>query len=144
VVDLLRHHGLAALIAGLGLGLGARIVMRVIAWSAGLPGSFSSGGSLEVVVFGALIGWPVGLTFYALRHRIRSRLPWPGLLLGGGLFLAFALVPPGSARSALAGTPDPPLLTGLLFLILFLLFGASLEWRWARWRRRRGPLTIDN
>ncbi len=127
---------MASLVAAIALGVGARIVMRIISWVSGLPGAFSAGGSFEVVLFGALIGFPIALGFFWVRDRVRARLPWPGLLLGASLFLVLALLPPGSARSAMAGTPDPPVVTALLFLGLCLLFGAGLEWRWMSWRRR--------
>jgi len=131
---LLRRHGVAALIAGIALGVGARFVMRVIAWISGMPGAFSPGGSLEVIVFGALIGVPVALVFFGLRRRVPVAPPWPGPVTGAGLFAVLALMPPPAAQSALTGTPDPPVVTALLFLMLCVCFGAGLEWRWQRTR----------
>lgn len=131
-----RIHLGAALLAAVGLGIGARAVMRVIALASGLPGSFSPGGSLEVVLFGALIGFPVALGFFAVRDRVRLRAPYAGAAVGLTTFLVLMIAPPSAARSALAGTPDPAPVTALLFAVLFLLFGVGLDWRWTRWTRR--------
>jgi S1-C subfamily serine protease len=49
----------SALCAGVWLGIAARIAMRFIALEAGVSPGFSSGGSLEVILFGAMIGMPV-------------------------------------------------------------------------------------
>lgn len=132
-----QQHALAALTASVLLGLGARAVMRLIAWLSGLPGAFSAGGSFEVVLFGLLLGFPAAFVFLALRARLRTTQPWPGLLFGAGLFLLLAMFPPGSAQSAMAGTPDPPVATALLFLGLFALFGWLLELHWRRYQARR-------
>lgn len=139
LIGFLGAHFLPALFAGIMLGFGARAVMRVIALASGLPGSFSVGGSSEVILLGALVGLPIALGFFALRGRVPLRTPYPGAFLGILLFLALALRPPPSARSALAGTPDLPVATALLFCGLFLLFGIGLEWRWARWQSVVAP-----
>lgn len=148
LIDFLGAHFLAALLAAVMLGFGARAVMRVIALVSGLAGSFSAGGSSEVIFFGALVGLPIALGFFAVRGRVPLRSPYPGACLGLILFLALALRPPPSAQSALAGTPDPPVVTALLFCGLFLLFGIGLEWRWQRWKsaagRSDGRLTADS
>lgn len=130
----------AALIAGIVLGVDGRIVMRLVAVEAGVPGAFSPGGSLEVVAFGAMLGAPLALLFW----RVLPRLAWPfpaaGLSFGGVVIGALTLLPPPAARSALAGTADTPLITGGLFALLFLLWGAVLELT-APWVRRaiQGP-----
>ncbi len=127
----------AALALGLALGVGARIVMRLIAHAAGLPGSFSWGGSIEVVLFALLISAPVALLFFAVRGRVRAEARWPGPATGAACFAVLAAWPPPSARSALEAADDPPALAAALFLGLFLLFGAGLEWLWARSREPR-------
>lgn len=110
--------------------------MRVIAHISGSVESFSWGGSGEVVLFASLVGVPVALGYFAFRDRIPSASPLSGLMLGSGMFTLLALAPPESARSALAATPDPPLVTAMLFLSLLLFFGAGLEWSWAARRRK--------
>ncbi|MBK5297535.1 MAG: hypothetical protein JJE40_10285 [Vicinamibacteria bacterium] len=56
----MRRTGFAwcveALGAGLLLGIGARLAMRVLSWLARTASGFSTGGSVEIVVFGALLG----------------------------------------------------------------------------------------
>jgi hypothetical protein len=121
------HLLIGALIAGTVLGAAARLLMRLIAFEAGLPGFFSLGGSLEVVLFGVLVGAPLAAGFWLLRPRLRWRSPLPGLAFGVVLTLLLAALPPPSARSALAGTPDTPLLTWLGFGLLFTTWGAGLE-----------------
>lgn len=121
-----------AIIAGLALGVGARIVMRAIAQLAGSADGFSWGGSLEVVLLGVLIGAPVALFFLTLRARLKWPMPWAGVALGFSLFAATALRPLPSAQSALAGTDDPPLATAALFAALWIGYGLLLEWLHAR------------
>jgi hypothetical protein len=132
----IRRRVVASLVAGAAFGLGARVVMRFIARASGTAGAFSWGGSLEVVLFGAMIGAPVALCFFLLRDRVPVPPPWPGLVIGVALFAVLAMRPPGSAQSAILATNDPPLLTAGLFLALCLLFGAGLEWVWSRTRGR--------
>jgi hypothetical protein len=126
----------AAVLAGAALGMGARLVMRLVALTARLPGSFSAGGSLEVVAVGVLLGAPLALAFFAVRRRVHVGPPWAGALFGLALFAVEALIPLPAARTALAATPDPPLITAALFAGLFVLFGMGLDLRWRRWHRR--------
>ena len=78
----------------------------------------SLGGSLEVVAFGAIIGTPVALLFFAVRARVESWSPWLGL----------SAIPPPPARSALEATPDTPVATVLAFGVLFVVWGVGLEY----------------
>jgi len=106
--------------------------MRLIALSAGGAGAFSIGGSAEVVLFGIALGAPVALFFFALRERMPLPVPWGGIAVGLTLFVILALIPPPAARSALAGTADPPLVTASLFGALFAAYGGVLDWWWRR------------
>ena len=123
----IRRAGLA-LVAGLLLGVASRVVMRVIGLLSGGTEGFSWGGTIEIVLFGLLIGAPIALFFLALRSHLDWPRPWAGVALGAALFAATALRPPPSAASALAGTPDPPLATAALFAALWLGFGLLLEY----------------
>ena len=123
----LRRVGLA-LVAGLLLGVASRVVMRVIGLLSGGVEGFSWGGTIEIVLFGILIGAPIALFFLALRSHLDWRRPWAGVALGVALFAATALNPPPSAASAMAGTADPPLATAALFAALWLGFGLLLEY----------------
>jgi hypothetical protein len=119
---------LPAAACGVLLGIAARLVMRFVARESGLDGAFSVEGSLEVVIFGALIGAPVAWLFFALRPRVSLRFPWAGVLCGLCLFLLFSLAPPPAVRSALADTPNTPAATALAFALLFVAWGWILEY----------------
>jgi hypothetical protein len=96
---------------------------------------FSIGGSLEVVAFGAILGAPVALAFWAARRR--WRLPHgAGVAVSLLLFAVLAIFQPPSASSALGGTPDSPVATGLLFAAAFGSYGLLLDLLW-RWRTPR-------
>ena len=119
---------LAAAASGVLLGIAARVVMRLVARESGLEGGFTLGGSLEVVAFGALIGAPIALLFFMFRHRVSVPAPWAGLLCGFALFLVFLVFPPPAAQSALVDTPDTPASTAVAFAVLFVGWGAMLEY----------------
>ena len=114
-----------ALGAGLWLGVAGRIAMRLVSLEVGGELEFSVMGSVEVVLFGMLLGAPVAVVFWLARSR--WKLPaWSGLIVGLLLFVAIALLPPDPARSALAATPDSPASTALLFGLAFASYGALL------------------
>lgn len=124
----LTRLAVGALAAGLVLGVMSRLAMRFVALESGLAGGFSAGGSLEVVLFGALVGAPVALMFALLRPHMAWKRPWLGVATGLSLFAALAAFQPPAARSALDGTPDTPGATALAFAVVFLLWGAGLDW----------------
>jgi hypothetical protein len=130
----LAGYVIRAIAAGLLLGVGGRVVMRAIALLAGLAPESSLGGSLEVILFGCVLGVPVALVFFALRTRAEPGAWWPGLATGVALGIGITLIPPGPARGALAGTPIHPGIAIALFLGLFAIYGLLLEllWRWPR------------
>jgi len=85
---------LAGLLAGLVAGIVARIDMRIVALSAGMPPTFTVGGSLNIALIGAILGAPFGMAF----AFVKPYLPGPpqgwlvkGFTFGVGLFLAFVL-----------------------------------------------------
>ena len=119
--------------AGVWLGVAARIAMRLIALQAGLVGGFSSGGSLEVILFGAMFGAPVALVTWSCRSKWRLPI-WFGIIVALALFFLLTMFQPSAARSALGGTPDKPLWTALLFAAAFASYGALLDAIWA-WRK---------
>lgn len=126
---------LLAVCAGLILGVAARGAMRLVALQAEVAPAFSWGGSVEIVVLGALVGAPVALVFWACRERFHLP-PWSSVAAGLLVFGALAVWPPPSARSALRGTPDAPSLTGLAFGGVFLVYGIALEVLWRVKRRQ--------
>lgn len=116
-----------SLVAGLTLGIAGRILMRIVALQSGVPSGFSIGGTGDVVAFGFLLGTPVSVVFWLLRPLVRVRRPLAGLLLGILVAGGFALLPPPSARSAMAATPDDPLSTVIEFAVLLALWGLALD-----------------
>ena len=129
-----------ALVAGLLLGCGARLAMRVLSWLAGTASEFSTGGSVEIVVFGTLLGTPLALGLFLLRHWRGWTHPWVGLWVSLGIFATLAARPSPSARSALAASPVPGAVIVLVFGALFALFGLWIDARWrVRGRRPAGP-----
>jgi hypothetical protein len=126
---------LLAACAGLTLGVAARIAMRVVALQAEVVPAFSWGGTVEIVVFGALVGAPIALLFWACRARLHLP-PWSSVAVGLLVFGALVVWPPPSARSALRGTPDAPSLTALAFAGVFVVYGVALEVLWRVKRRK--------
>jgi hypothetical protein len=99
------------------LGVGGRIAMRVIAHATHAAPSFSIGGTMTVVLMGAVSG-AAGGVIYAVLARL---LPRRALIRGAVFALILALL-------TLRGTsPSTPLSLGL-FLPLSLLYGALLDY----------------
>jgi len=87
-----RAAGIGALsgfMGGIVWGIGARIVMRIVALAAHQPTEFSGGGTLMILMVGAFCGMPVGLIFAALRRRVRGSAPRQGIALGSLVLLLF-------------------------------------------------------
>lgn len=134
-----------ALVVGLAagivvLGVGGRLVMRVLAWAAGLRPEFSLGGSLEVLAAGAWRGALGGLLHVPVRRFVPERSYARGLVLGVMLFLFSIVTLPGSLR-ALASELGAVLLALGLFGVLFLVFGIAVEWTMRRRNVALGRLT---
>lgn len=133
-----RWHGTVAdlaigLVAGIVvLGIGGRIVMRIIAWNAGLPPGFSLGGSLEVLVAGGWRGLVGGLAFAALRRFGPRNACARGVLLGALLF-AFSFATLSASLRSLASELDAVALALALFGGLFALYAAAVELAARRW-----------
>lgn len=117
----------AASAAGVGLGVAARLAMRLVALAVGMPGSFSAGGSFEVILFGALLGTPLAALFFQVRRRIPWPAPLPGLLFGLAIFGVLSAIPPPAARSALASTPGSAGITAVVFAAVFAAWGIALD-----------------
>jgi len=118
---------IAGLAGGLVLGLGGRIIMRILAIVAQTGAGFSVGGTIEVLLTGVFIGVPAALVFVFVRKHI----PLPGLqrgvLFGVVLFLLLVLVPPPAARSASSGLTEVAPYTLGLFGVLFVVYGIVVE-----------------
>jgi len=73
---------LAGLIGGLVWGIGARIAMRIVALAAHKPTEFSVGGTLGILMVGAIYGLLVGLVFAGTRRFLPGSWCRSGLISG--------------------------------------------------------------
>lgn len=127
--------------AGLLLGASARGAMRLLAWMSGSTG-FSRGGSVEIVMFGALLGAPVALAILLVRHWRGWTHAWVGLWTALALFAAALARPSPSATQALASSPLPRWVVLAVFGAVFALFGLWIDLRWRRRTGRPSPLVL--
>jgi hypothetical protein len=113
--------------AGIGLivlGVGGRVVMRMIAESTGAAPAFTLGGTFTVVMLGALSGAAGALILVVARALLRRWSPLPTVFYWGLLVLI-----------TLRGLRPLDQQRLVLFLPLVALFGALLQWRTWRYRR---------
>ena len=111
------------------LGMGGRIAMRAIAVAQGQPQSFSWGGSLTVVMLGAVAGAAIGIIFLIAR----TLFPRPQALRVGFFWLVVAAF---VAR----GLNPVSVLNVSLFAPLFVVHGTLMFLYWCRIRFRvAGP-----
>jgi hypothetical protein len=121
-----RAWAVAGLLGGLWLGVMGRAVMIPIALAAGHELRWSWAGSIEIVIFGVILGAVAVPAWMLLRHLLPRLRAGRGLLFGGILFLIFALLPPPSAQSAVASIGQRTL-SLLLFGALLVSFGVLVE-----------------
>lgn len=131
-----------AILAGVLLGTAARLAMRVLAWLAGTGGGYSRGGSVEIVVFGALLGAPIALAIVLLRQWRGWRHPWIGLWTALALYIGALARPSPSAQGALAASPLPGWQVLLVFGLVFVAFGLWIDVRWHAVTGRQVPLAL--
>lgn len=127
---------LASLSAGLLAGIGARIIMRIVALTSHMPSQFSIGGTLNILFAGIILGLVAGFIIVMLTAALSTSpkaskyLPgpiWRGLIWG--VLLLLLLGPPLFLSSSF---PNPditfgiPLLNKSLFAALILLYGITL------------------
>ena len=108
------------------LGVGGRAVMSVIAFLGHITPAWSFEGSIEVIVFGALVGGGAGLLYGLAEPYLPGRRWLNGLTVGLLLFGMMVLIRPPSARSAMAGYDHLLLPVLLLFGATALAFGIAL------------------
>jgi hypothetical protein len=130
---------MASALGALVLGVGGRVLMRIIALASGSGGGFSLAGSLEVVAAGALFGALGGLVLLILDraglHRRRA------LNLTAALFFVIGLVS-DAARGAASRIPTPGRWLALgAFGGLLLLYSMLLLWLARRWASDSHALT---
>lgn len=110
------------------LGLGGRLVMRLIAIIGGVKTGASLSGTLEIIAFGSLVGAASGLG-YTLVKIILPRLPqsrWIKGILMGLLIYGILLLVPFESKLAARGFPHLQFLIHALFAGVCLIFGLIL------------------
>ena len=73
---------LCGVIGGVMAGVVSRLSMRGVALVAGMEPGFSIGGTLGILVFGAIMGIPFALIFAGVRRFIPLPERWKGLVYG--------------------------------------------------------------
>ena len=124
---------LASLTAGCVAGVGARIIMRIVALTAHMSPGFSIAGTLNILINGIFIGLVVGfiitmITFVLSTSPKASKyLPgpvWRGLIVGLLLLLVgFPVLAGIDAGDFALGIP---LLDKIMFGALFIIYGFTL------------------
>ena len=127
---------LASVTAGLVAGIGARIIMRIVAVTSHMPPQFSIGGTLNIIIIGIVIGFAVGFIITCLTivvsdsPKASKYLPgpiWRGLIWGVLLLLIF-----GPPLFISPSFPNPdinfgiPLLNRSMFGALIVIYGITL------------------
>lgn len=120
------NWAVAAAAGALWLGVLGRAVMSVIALAAGQSPRWSWGGTLEILLMAAVVSAVVTAAWMGLRRLVPFLRRGRGALPGAIVFLGFALVPPPSATSALAGIGQRGLST-VLFGVLLVGYGMIVE-----------------
>ena len=127
---------LASLIAGLFVGIGARIIMRIVAVTAHMPPGFSIGGTLNIVflvlILGTMPGFVYAVCLFCLGSstKVSKYLPaafWRGFAYGVLLLvilgLPSVLIPLLPREDLSLGMP---LLNKSMFAALALIYGLTL------------------
>ena len=107
------------------LGIGGRLLMRLIAMLAHVKPDLSFGGTLEVIAFGLLVGLPSGLIFVWIGRFIPGGHLLKGSIYGVLVFLVIVLLP-GEAMKAALGFRELLPVTVAMFAALFTVFGIVL------------------
>lgn len=121
------------------LGLGGRILMRLIAVLNETAHGFSWGGTLEVILLGSIIGSIAGICYGLIGFLIKRNVILTGIVTGLFTYAAILLLPIEGKGAAL-GFPELQTFIYLSFGVLFLLFGICLTIfysllvkAWGRW-----------
>jgi|TARA_R100001244_G_scaffold47550_3_gene42262 hypothetical protein len=116
-----------ALLGALVLGTGSRIVMRILANIDGREAGFSLEGSLEIMLYGAIVGLVGGALLLPLMSIWRLGR-WGGGTIFGLLAYAGTILtlPPHIATTAAPFSNMMPFVL-MLFAVPFILYGIALQ-----------------
>lgn len=139
LAESLRGVAVAAccgLLAGVFIGLGARVGMGAITIANGEPQRFTASGTASVIVIFSSYGIVLGVVYEVLfRGLLRHR----GLAFGALLTLCTWYPLAHAAAQQLTARPSPITLaavSGLLVGLIWLPFGFALEALLSRWHER--------
>ena len=125
------------LLAGVFIGVGARVGMGAITIANGAPQRFTAAGTASVVAIFSSLGIALGVVYEVLfRRLLRHR----GLAYGGLLTLCTWYSLAHAAAQQLTARPSPvtlALVSGLLTGLIWLPFGLALEALLRRWHERK-------
>ena len=114
---------LAGVVLGtLVLGLGGRLLMRIVALIGGVNPGASLGGTLEVLAFGSLTGTIAGI-LSTIIQGIFPKNPWLKGATIGLLLYGFLLLIPFDSKLAAKGFPQLQSLIHVLFGSVCLVYG---------------------
>jgi membrane protease YdiL (CAAX protease family) len=127
---------LSSIIAGLILGIGARLVMRIVALIAHIPLTFTFDGTFGLVMIGFFLGFVAGFVYLICViilfnfAKVRKHFPgpiWRGLAFGVLLLVLTQLIIYFNSQSLVGDINlGIPLLNKVLFAALALVYGLAL------------------
>jgi hypothetical protein len=126
----------SGLLAGVFIGLGARIGMAAIPFANGGTPSFTQAGSFTVVLTFSSYGIVLGVVYEGLFRRL---LRASGLAYGGLLMLCSWYPLAQASAQQLTGQPaliSLILVSGFILALMWLPFGLALEALLGRWHSR--------
>jgi len=115
-----------AALGALFLGLGGRIVMRLLAMSIERDPIFSLGGTLDVVAYGAIVGTVSGAAFSLCRPLMPRRWSFQGLIVAALAYTGTIATLPAHITDTARPFADQMTLVLTLFGLCFLLFGLTM------------------
>jgi hypothetical protein len=117
-----------AWLAGLALGVGARVVLEILAWAVPELARPSAQGTVDVILVGTMLGVVAGAPYLLWRASRGGRRIWMGAVWGALLLAASAFISPAGPRAVLAELGfSGRILAQVLFGALFVGWGAGLE-----------------
>lgn len=127
---------LSSLIAGLIVGIGARLVMRIVAITAHIPLTFTFDGTFGLVMIGFFVGFIAGFVYLICililysSAKVRKHFPgpiWRGLAFGVLLLVLTQVIIYVNSQSLVGDINlGIPLLNKALFAALALVYGLAL------------------
>ncbi len=115
----------SSLLGAMVLGMGGRLIMRIIAHMGAVPSGATVEGSLEVIAFGGLVGLVTGFLYTFIVMVLPRPMFFKGILVGLLLYGAL-LVLPIDSKLAARGFSDIIIPVHLLFGGLCVFFGMIL------------------